>query len=180
MINELHKTCKSVGVVSQREPFLSLLSSNMSKWSSKSRGDLHLNWLKSKQLIIDATTVFFKSQSNLKVLKESADDNLKHSENLKIRKYNSIINDLNAKSHVKIDFIPLAMSLCGRLSSTGERFFLDFQEMVRSGQRSYFSIHLHKIKYVFALYNRFSTFLKTIALKLAAGTEKNQEDRTIF
>ncbi|KAL0217751.1 hypothetical protein RCL1_008600 [Eukaryota sp. TZLM3-RCL] len=60
MINELHKTCKSVGVVSQREPLLSLLSSNMSKWSSKSRGDLHLNWLKSKQLIIDATTVFLR------------------------------------------------------------------------------------------------------------------------
>ncbi|KAL0217267.1 hypothetical protein RCL1_007848 [Eukaryota sp. TZLM3-RCL] len=66
MINELHQTCKSVGVVSSTEPLLSNLYNKKSSWTSKSRGDLHLEWLNSKQLIVDATTVYFRSKSNLK------------------------------------------------------------------------------------------------------------------
>ncbi|KAL0224778.1 hypothetical protein RCL1_002690 [Eukaryota sp. TZLM3-RCL] len=64
MINELHHTCKSVGVVSSTEPLLSKLFNSTSTWTSKSRGDLHLEWLDSKQLIVDATTVYFRSQYN--------------------------------------------------------------------------------------------------------------------
>ncbi|KAL0210339.1 hypothetical protein RCL1_004775 [Eukaryota sp. TZLM3-RCL] len=48
MMNELQQTCKSVGVVSSTEPLLSNLYSKKSSWTSKSRGDLYLEWLNSK------------------------------------------------------------------------------------------------------------------------------------
>ncbi|KAL0213204.1 hypothetical protein RCL1_006830 [Eukaryota sp. TZLM3-RCL] len=74
MINELHQTCKSVGVVSSTEPLLSNLYNKKLSWTSKSRGDLHLEWLISKQLIVDATTVYFRSKSNLKKICTDANE----------------------------------------------------------------------------------------------------------
>ncbi|KAL0220831.1 hypothetical protein RCL1_000685 [Eukaryota sp. TZLM3-RCL] len=175
MINELHHTCKSVGVVSSTEPLLSKLSNSTSTWTSKSRGDLHLEWLDSKQLIVDATTVYFRSQSNLKKVGNNANEVLVLSERLKIKKYRSIMKDLNSNRHIKVDFLPLAVSLCGRMSSVGEQFFMDFQSMVRARGRKYFSVHLHKIKFIFALFNRFCSFLRKISMKLYVTADKTRE-----
>ncbi|KAL0217652.1 hypothetical protein RCL1_008232 [Eukaryota sp. TZLM3-RCL] len=104
MIDELHSTCKSVGVVSSKEPLLGKLANRTSKWTSKSRGDLHLEWLNSKQLIVDATTVYFNSQTHQKRIKENAAAVLKTAEQQKTRNIhqflmNSILRDrLNLNS----------------------------------------------------------------------------------
>ncbi|KAL0213539.1 hypothetical protein RCL1_007165 [Eukaryota sp. TZLM3-RCL] len=175
MINELHQTCKSVGVVSSTEPLLSNLYNKKSSWTSKSRGDLHLEWLNSKQLIVDATTVYFRSKSNLKKICTDANEILYLSEQCKIKKYKTIMNDLNCNRQIKVDFIALAVSLCGRLSNVGEQFFVDFQSMIRSRGRKYFCVHLHKIKFIFALFNRFCSFLRKISMKLSVTTDKSHD-----
>ncbi|KAL0217969.1 hypothetical protein RCL1_008817 [Eukaryota sp. TZLM3-RCL] len=175
MTNELHHTCKSVGVVSSTEPLFSNLFNSTSTWTSKSRGDLHLEWLDSKQLIVDATTVYFRRQSNLKKVGNIANEVLVLSEQLKIKKYRSIMKDLNSNRQIKVDFLPLVVSLCGRMSSVGEQFFMDFQSMVRARGRKYFSVHLHKIKFIFALFNRFCSFLRKISMKLSVTADNTRE-----
>ncbi|KAL0225100.1 hypothetical protein RCL1_003012 [Eukaryota sp. TZLM3-RCL] len=174
MIDELHNTCKSVGIVSSKEPLLGNLANRTSKWTSKSRGDLHLEWLNSKQLIVDATTVYFNSQTHQKHIKENAEAVLKTAEQQKNKKYTSIFTALNSKRQIKLEFVPIAISLCGRLSTVGEKFFIDFQSLVRSRGRKYFSVHLHKIKFVFSLYNRFCSFLRRISMKLSTIADNIQ------
>ncbi|KAL0228013.1 hypothetical protein RCL1_004156 [Eukaryota sp. TZLM3-RCL] len=66
VINVLDNSCKSLGVFSNTEPVLNQLFHNNSQWKSKSRGDLHIEWSDSREVIIDVTTVCFKSESNLK------------------------------------------------------------------------------------------------------------------
>ncbi|KAL0221753.1 hypothetical protein RCL1_001607 [Eukaryota sp. TZLM3-RCL] len=176
MIIELHNTCRAVGVVSSLEPLLNQLVNRNSTWKSKSRGDLHLEWLNSKQLIVDATTFFFKSQSDLKRLKSIAHDILENTESLKQRKYQSTIDHLNTNRQVKLEFIPIAVSLCGRLSTVSEQFFADFQSIVRSRGKKYCSIPLHKIKFVLALFKRFSLFLRKISLKLSFVGDRSRKE----
>ncbi|KAL0225534.1 hypothetical protein RCL1_003446 [Eukaryota sp. TZLM3-RCL] len=171
MIDELRSTCKSVGVVSGKEPLLGKLANRMSKWTSNSRRVLHLEWLNSKQLIVDATTVYFNSQTHQKLIIENAEAVLERAEQHKYKKYTSIFTELNSKRQFKLDFIPIAISLCGRLSTVGEKFFIDFQSLVRSRGRKYFSVYLHKIKFVFSLYNRFCSFLRRISMKLSTNAD---------
>ncbi|KAL0217330.1 hypothetical protein RCL1_007911 [Eukaryota sp. TZLM3-RCL] len=149
MIDELHSTCKSVGEVSSKEPLLGKLTDRTSKWTFKSRGDLHLEWLNSKQLIVDETTVYFNSQTHEKRIKENAEAVLKTAEQQKDKKYTSIFTEINSKRQIKLEFVPIAISLCGRLSTVGEKFFNDFQSLLQSRGRKYFGFHLHKIKFVF-------------------------------
>ncbi|KAL0210604.1 hypothetical protein RCL1_005040 [Eukaryota sp. TZLM3-RCL] len=172
MINELHQTCKSVGVVSSTEPLLSNFYNKKSSWTSKSRGDLHLEWLTSKQLIVDATTVYFRTKSILKTVCTDANEIIYLSEQCRSKKYKTIMNDLNCNGQIKVDFIPLAVSLCGEWSNDGEKFFVDLQSMIRSRGRKYFSDHLHKIKYIFVLFNLFCSFLRKISMELSMTTVK--------
>ncbi|KAL0209596.1 hypothetical protein RCL1_008434 [Eukaryota sp. TZLM3-RCL] len=126
MIDELHSTCKSVGVVSSKEPLFGKFANRVSKWTSKARGDFHFEWLNSKQLIVDATTVYFNSQTHQKLIKENAEAVLKTAEQQKYRKYTSIFTELNSKRQIKL----IAISLRGRLSTVGENFIIDFQSLV--------------------------------------------------
>ncbi|KAL0220395.1 hypothetical protein RCL1_000249 [Eukaryota sp. TZLM3-RCL] len=179
MIDELHSTCISVGVVSNKEHLLDKLASRISKWTPKSRGDLLIEWLNSKQLVIDATMVDFSSQTRQKLIKENAEAVLKTAEQQKNKKYTSIFTELNSKRQVKLEFVPIAISLCGRLSTVGEKFINDSQSLVRSRGRKYFSVHLHKIKSVFSLYNRFCSFLRRISMKLKLSTIADDIQHTV-
>ncbi|KAL0221282.1 hypothetical protein RCL1_001136 [Eukaryota sp. TZLM3-RCL] len=96
---------------------------------------------------------------NLKCLKSSANDILEKAESLKQCKYESTINHLNPNRQVKLEFVPIAVSLCGRLSTVGEQFFVAFQSMVRRRERKYFSIRLRLNLYLLCL-NGFHSFYK--------------------
>ncbi|KAL0213128.1 hypothetical protein RCL1_006754 [Eukaryota sp. TZLM3-RCL] len=138
VIKTMEACCKSLKVVSTMEPLLNLPVNSKNTWFSKSRGDLHLQWLDSRELIVDTTTVYFKSSGNVKMLSCNADSILKRSEELKKDKYSSIIAWLNQTRQHKLVFLPLAISLNGRLGSSAEAFFKDFETMIRKGGKSYF------------------------------------------
>ncbi|KAL0217445.1 hypothetical protein RCL1_008026 [Eukaryota sp. TZLM3-RCL] len=170
VINVLDNSCKSPGVVSNTEPVLNQLVHNNSQWKSKSRGDLHIEWLDSRELIIDATTVCFKSESNLKKSYTNAIDVLKFAEQLKVKKYSDSIKLLNQSRQTKLQFIPLAISLNGRFGSIAEDFFSKFELFVRSQGKRFYSSHLLKVRCVFALHKKMGTFIRKIALKLTQGS----------
>ncbi|KAL0209347.1 hypothetical protein RCL1_007287 [Eukaryota sp. TZLM3-RCL] len=170
VINVLDNACKSLGVVSNTEPVLNQLVHNNSQWKSKSRGDLHIEWSDSRELIIDATTVCFKSESNLKKSYTNAIDVLKVAEQLKVKKYSDSIKLLNQSRQKKLEFIPLAISLNGRFGSIAEDFFSKFELFVRSQGKRFYSSHLLKVRCVFALYKKMGTFIRKIALKLTQGS----------
>ncbi|KAL0221772.1 hypothetical protein RCL1_001626 [Eukaryota sp. TZLM3-RCL] len=169
--------CRSVKVVSTMEPVLNVLVNSKTIWSSKSRGDLHLQWLDSNELNVDATTVYFKSSGNVRKLSCNADSMciLKRSEDRKKNKCSSIIACLNQTRQRKLVFLPIAVSLNGRLGSRAEAFFKDFVTMIRIGGKSYFSVHLLKVRFGFALFKKMITFIRNIGLKLVsteAGLER--------
>ncbi|KAL0209713.1 hypothetical protein RCL1_008551 [Eukaryota sp. TZLM3-RCL] len=179
MIKTMDACCKSLKVVSTIKPLLNLLVNIKNTWSSKSRGDLHLQLLDSKELIVDAATVYFKSSGNVNKLSCNADSILKRSEDLKKNKYSSIIACLNQTRQRKLVFLPIAVSLNGRLGSSAEAFFKDFETMIRKGGQSYSSVHLLKVRFVFVLFKKMSTFIRNIGLKLVS-TEAGLERVTCF
>ncbi|KAL0221838.1 hypothetical protein RCL1_001692 [Eukaryota sp. TZLM3-RCL] len=104
-------------------------------------------------------------------VKEAAEAVLKTAEQQKYKKYTSIFTELNFKRQIKLELVPIEISLNGRLSIVGQQFSIHFQSLVRSMGRKYFSVHLHKIKFVFSLYNRFCSFLRRISMKLSTIAE---------
>ncbi|KAL0220345.1 hypothetical protein RCL1_000199 [Eukaryota sp. TZLM3-RCL] len=170
MIKDLHSSCKSLGILSNSEPLLNLLVNSKNKWNSKSCGDLHMESCDSKDLIVDATTVYFKSQDNTKNLCENAESLLKRSEDAKGKKYASTVSTLNEGRQRKLVFLPLTISSNGRLGSSAEIFFKQFEDLVRARGRKFYSVHFLKVRFVFAMFKKMSLFIRRIGLKLADGS----------
>ncbi|KAL0221167.1 hypothetical protein RCL1_001021 [Eukaryota sp. TZLM3-RCL] len=129
-----------------------------------------MEWCDLKELIVDATTVYFISQGNTKNLCENAETLLKRSVDAKVKKYASTVSTLNEGRQRKRVFLPLATSLNGRLGSSAEIFFKQFEDLVRARGRKFYSVHLLKVRFVFAMFKKMSLFIRRIGLKLADGS----------
>ncbi|KAL0211725.1 hypothetical protein RCL1_005351 [Eukaryota sp. TZLM3-RCL] len=149
LISEVHSLWKSVGIVASIEPLLKNLVADATNWKTKSRGDLHIEWKESRQLIIDATIVFCCSSTKLEKSVDCATQLIASSENDKINKYKKIISSLNQNRSVKLEFLPSAVSLLGRLGSRAEQFFSELEQFIKKRGRTFYSIHVRQMRFVF-------------------------------
>ncbi|KAL0217425.1 hypothetical protein RCL1_008006 [Eukaryota sp. TZLM3-RCL] len=118
------------------EPVLEHLNCFISNRSA--RGDLYTAWINSNESTCDITTIDPLNTSNLMKKFDCSEQPLENAKIAKRIEYEIQIDKLNSSDRASpITFIPLAVSIYGRLSMNFCRFIDSFEELVSETGRKF-------------------------------------------
>ncbi|KAL0242562.1 hypothetical protein GEMRC1_005125 [Eukaryota sp. GEM-RC1] len=111
---------------------------------------------------------------------DSSFNPLRAAEKLNHSKYDSPVEELNRNSYSKFVFQPFVVSLFGSISSAGDQFFKDFEELCKEKKRK-FRIAEWKNRIVFSIYRNIPFYFSRLIDKLYKfGVKVNVDKRNLL